>query len=109
MNIANTPQKQCAYNASKAGVIMLTKSLAVEWAPYRIRVNAIAPGYMKTELTAPFFQAGGDMIDRWMDFTPMRRAGQPGELGGIALYLASDASSFTTGGIFTIDGGYTCY
>jgi NAD(P)-dependent dehydrogenase (short-subunit alcohol dehydrogenase family) len=107
--IVNTPQNQIAYNVSKAGVIMLTKSLAAEWAPHNIRVNTIAPGYMKTDLTRPFFENGGEMVQRWMDLSPMGRPGTPDELGGIALYLASDASSFATGGVFVIDGGYTAW
>lgn len=107
--IANTPQPQSAYNASKAGVIMLTKSLASEWAQHHIRVNAIAPGYMKTALTKPFFEGGGEMVRKWMEMTPVGRPGTPEELAGIALYLASDASSFATGGVFTIDGGYTAW
>lgn len=107
--IANTPQPQSAYNASKSGVIMLTKSLASEWAQHNIRVNAIAPGYMKTALTKPFFEEGGDMVKRWMEMTPLGRPGNPEELAGIALYLASDASSFATGSVFTIDGGYTAW
>lgn len=105
--IANKPQEQCSYNASKAGVIMLTKSLAMEWSKYNVKVNTIAPGYMKTELTKPFFDQGGAMIEDWMGFTPMGRPGTPNELGGIVVYLASDASSFAQGSIFTIDGGYT--
>lgn len=104
--VVNTPQCQASYNASKAGVIMLTKSLAMEWARHNIRVNTIAPGYMKTELTKKFFDQGG-MTDTWMEMTPMGRPGNPEELGGIALYLASEASSFATGSVFTIDGGYT--
>lgn len=105
--IANKPQEQCSYNASKAGVIMLTKSLAMEWSKYNIKVNTIAPGYMKTELTKPFFDQGGAMIEDWMGLTPMGRPGTPNELGGIVVYLASDASSFAQGSVFTIDGGYT--
>lgn len=105
--IANTPQCQASYNSSKAGVIMLTKSLAMEWAPHNIKVNTIAPGYMKTELTKPFFENSEGMSEKWMDMTPMGRPGQPKELGGIALYLASEASSFVTGAVFSIDGGYT--
>ena len=105
--IANTPQCQASYNSSKAGVIMLTKSLAMEWAPHNIKVNTIAPGYMKTELTKPFFENGEGMSEKWMNMTPMGRPGQPEELGGIALYLASEASSFVTGAVFSIDGGYT--
>lgn len=105
--IVNTPQCQAAYNTSKAGVIMLTKSLAVEWAQHHIRVNTIAPGYMKTELTRPFFEGNSTMVQQWLDTTPMKRPGTPDELAGIAVYLASDASSFATGGVFVIDGGYS--
>ncbi|WP_130858700.1 SDR family NAD(P)-dependent oxidoreductase [Gracilibacillus phocaeensis] len=104
--VVNTPQYQASYNTSKAGVIMLTKSLAMEWAKHNIRVNTIAPGYMETELTKKFFEQGG-ITETWMGMTPMGRPGQPEELGGIALYLASEASSFATGSVFTIDGGYT--
>lgn len=103
--IANYPQPQCSYNASKAGVIMLTKSLASEWARYNIRVNAISPGYMRTELTAKFFE-DPETIRQWLDPTPMHRPGEPQELGGLAVYLASDASSFMTGSNVVIDGGY---
>ena len=105
--IVNTPQCQAAYNTSKAAVIMLTKSLAAEWAQHNIRINTIAPGYMKTELTRPFFEGNSDMVRQWAELTPMKRPGNPEELQGIALYLASDASSFATGGVFVIDGGYT--
>ncbi|WP_199671540.1 SDR family NAD(P)-dependent oxidoreductase [Salinisphaera sp. Q1T1-3] len=105
--IANVPQPQSAYNAAKSGVNMLTKSLAAEWGDRGVRVNAIAPGYMKTEITRAFFEQGGPMIDRWLSMTPMGRAGEPRELGGLALYLASDASSFVTGAVFSVDGGYT--
>jgi NAD(P)-dependent dehydrogenase (short-subunit alcohol dehydrogenase family) len=107
--ISNTPQCQCSYNASKAGVIMLTKSLAGEWAKHNIKVNTIAPGYMKTKLTKRFFEEGGDIIKKWMGMSPMGRPGEPHELEGIAVYLASDASSFATGGVFVIDGGYTVW
>ena len=107
--IVNTPQPQSAYNASKAGVIQLTKSLAAEWAPHHIRVNTIAPGYMCTEMTKPIFDEGGDWARRWMDFTPMRRPGQPEELGGLVVFLASDASSYCTGSVFMADGGYSCW
>lgn len=107
--IVNTPQSQASYNVSKAGVIMLTKSLASEWAKHNIRVNTIAPGYMKTELTRPFFEESGEMVQQWQSLTPMGRPGTPDELQGLALYLASDASSFVTGGVFVIDGGYTVW
>ncbi len=107
--IVNTPQNQSAYNASKAGVIHLTKSLATEWAPYNIRVNTIAPGYMMTRMTRPIFDENGEMVRRWMEMSPMKRPGQPEELGGAIIYLASDASSFTTGVVLPIDGGYMCW
>ncbi|WP_125612589.1 SDR family NAD(P)-dependent oxidoreductase [Specibacter cremeus] len=105
--IANVPQAQASYNASKGAVIMLTKSAAAEWASRGVRVNAIAPGYMETELTKPFFAAGGAQIDTWMAMTPMGRPGQPDELGGAAVFLASEAASFITGAVLSIDGGYT--
>jgi len=107
--IVNTPQNQSAYNVSKAGVIMLTKSLAIEWAKYNIRVNAIAPGYMKIGVAEKYFEEKGDMVKRWLLFTPMGRPGNPEELQGITLYLASEASSYATGAVFTIDGGYTSW
>lgn len=107
--IVNTPQNQASYNSSKAGVIHLTKSLATEWAPYNIRVNTIAPGYMLTAMTKHDFDENGPMVQRWMNMSPMKRPGEPDELGGAIVYLASDASTFTTGAVLTIDGGYTCW
>jgi len=108
--IVNQPQGQCSYNASKAGVIGLTKSLAAEWVKHNIRVNTIAPGYMMTELLQVLIDNGDQkMIKAWWDATPMGRPGKPDELGGIAVYLASEASSFATGSVFTIDGGYTVW
>lgn len=104
--IVNVPQKQAAYNISKAGVIMAVKSLASEWAEYGIRVNAIAPGYMRTEMTAPYF-ADPALCGGWLASTPLRRPGEPAELGGAVVYLASAASSFMTGHTLVIDGGYT--
>lgn len=102
-HIVNIPQPQVGYNASKAGVIMLTKSLAVEWADKNVRVNSISPGYIMTDLTK-----GNELIPRWEELSPYGRMGKPEELQGIALYLASDASSFTTGADFVVDGAYTC-
>ena len=107
--IVKTPQPQASYNASKAAVIHLTKSLASEWAQYNIRVNTIAPGYMKTDITRPVFEKGGEWPERWMSLTPMKRPGTPDELGGIVLYLASEASSFVTGSVFLVDGGYSIW
>jgi NAD(P)-dependent dehydrogenase (short-subunit alcohol dehydrogenase family) len=106
--IVNRPQPQTSYNASKAAVIHLTRSLAVEWAPYNVRVNAIAPGYMDTPMARPFFddpQYGG----LWIDAIPMKRPGHPEELAPLAVYLASEASSYVTGTTIVIDGGYTAW
>lgn len=106
--IANRPQPQASYNASKAAVIHLTKSLAAEWAPHGIRVNAIAPGYMDTPMARPFFedpQYGGV----WMDAIPMGRPGKPEELAPVAVFLASEASSYVTGTTIVVDGGYTAW
>ena len=107
-HIVNVPQPQCAYNASKAGVMQLTKSLAVEWAKKGVRVNSISPGYIGTELVlaAPHLKA---LIDQWNAMAPMGRLGKPEELMGIVVYLASDAASFTTGSDFVIDGAFTCF
>jgi NAD(P)-dependent dehydrogenase (short-subunit alcohol dehydrogenase family) len=105
--IVNTPQCQAAYNVSKAAVIMLTKSLAFEWAKHNIRVNTIAPGYMETEMVDQFRVQHQDKIDFWTSLTPLKRMGKPQELGGLAVYLASDASSYVTGSVCLIDGGYS--
>lgn len=102
--IVNRPQWQPVYNASKAAVHQLTKSFAVEWAPLGIRVNAIAPGYIKTEMAPvdePQFKA------RWIDDAPQQRYAMPEELGTTVVYLASEGSSFMTGSVIVIDGGYT--
>ena len=102
-HIVNIPQPQVAYNASKAGVIMLTRSLAVEWADKNVRVNSISPGYIMTDLIK-----GHELIPRWKELSPLERMGRPEELQGAALYLASDASTFTTGTDIVVDGAYTC-
>ena len=106
-HIVNTPQPQCAYNASKAGVIQLTKSLAVEWAQENVRVNSISPGYIGTELTlnSPTLKP---LVEEWNAVAPLKRMGRPEELQSIAVYLAGDTSSFTTGSDFLIDGAFTC-
>jgi len=105
--IVVTPQKQASYNSAKAAVILLTKSLAVEWAPYGIRVNAIAPGYMMTPPLEKMKAEDPDRWKYWMGRIPMQRVGQPPELQGAAIYLASDASSYVTGHTLVIDGGMT--
>jgi NAD(P)-dependent dehydrogenase (short-subunit alcohol dehydrogenase family) len=106
--ISNTPQPQSAYNVSKAGVIMLTKSLAGEWAKRGVRVNSISPGYIGTEMTK-LGMANSDWYADWIKFTPMGRVGEPREVATAVVYLASDASSYFTGSNLVIDGGYTCW
>jgi gluconate 5-dehydrogenase len=94
-----------AYASSKAGLLMLTKTLAVEWAKYDINVNAIGPGYIATELTAPL-QADKD-FNKWvLSKTPLGRWGQPEDLVGAAILLASKAGDFITGQIIYVDGGW---
>ena len=107
-HIANIPQCQCAYNSSKAGVIMLGKSLAIEWAKYGIRVNTISPGYIRTWSDIPLKpeEVGTSNFEQW---TPLRRFGAAEELGALIVYLTSDASSFVTGADYLIDGGYTAF
>lgn len=103
------PQQQCAYNSSKAGVIMLTKCLANEWAEKGIRVNAVCPGFTRTPLTAKRLDTPNDpAVKKWIGGTPMNRVANPDEMVGIVLYYASEFSSFTTGTCIPIDGGYTC-
>ena len=105
--IVNYPQNQCSYNASKAGVIQLTKNLSAEWARYNIRVNAISPGYMDTALNRLAELEAQKQI--WIDHTPQKRLGRVDDLNGLAVFLASDASSFMTGANIHIDGGYTVW
>ena len=106
--IVNYPQPQISYNPSKAGVHMFTKCLATEWAKYNIRVNAIAPGYIMTELTAPYLKERPDDVEKyWIGGAVQNRIGKPEELVGAVIYLASDASTYTTGEVITIDGGFT--
>ncbi|MBA3527988.1 MAG: SDR family oxidoreductase [Propionibacteriaceae bacterium] len=104
--IVNRPQWQPAYNASKAAVHQLTKSLAAEWAPSNIRVNALAPGYVKTEMAPvddPKFKP------RWIDDAAQQRYALPEEIAPTLVYLASEASAFMTGTVVVIDGGYTLF
>lgn len=107
-DIVNYPQPQAAYNAAKAGVIHLTKSLACEWAKHSIRVNCISPGYVHSPMM-PIETIPKEYMDIFYDRTPMRRVGTPEEIAPAVLYLASDASSFTTGAEIVIDGGYCCW
>ena len=107
-HIVNVPQPQCAYNASKAGVIQLTKSLAIEWAKRGVRVNSISPGYIGTDLVLTN-QNLIPLIEQWNAMAPMGRLGRPDELQAICVYLAGDASSFTSGSDFVVDGAFTCF
>jgi NAD(P)-dependent dehydrogenase (short-subunit alcohol dehydrogenase family) len=106
--IVNKPQPQAYYNASKAGVHHLTKSLAAEWGARGVRVNAVAPTYIATPLNA-FVKSNPAMYDAWIGGTPMARLGESDEIAAVVLFLASDAASLMTGSIVLADGGYTCW
>jgi NAD(P)-dependent dehydrogenase (short-subunit alcohol dehydrogenase family) len=104
--IVNRPQWQPAYNASKAAVHHLTRSLAAEWGPFGVRVNALAPGYIKTDMSPvdePRYRR------HWIEDAPLQRYGTVEELAPAILFLASDASSFVTGSVLVADGGYTTF
>ena len=103
----NVPQTQAAYNTSKAAVSMLTKSVAVEWLPLGIRVNAIAPGYFASDMTRDFVAENPEMAADWVSRVPAGRMGQPAELGDLVVYLASDRADYVVGQSIVIDGGYT--
>lgn len=104
--VANWPQPQVAYNAAKAGVDMIVKSAATEWARSGVRVNAVAPGYTATELTLAG-RSRPEWFEVWIERTPMGRMAEPREIADAVRFLASDAASFVTGSVLTVDGGYT--
>ncbi|MBS0958830.1 SDR family oxidoreductase [Leuconostoc pseudomesenteroides] len=105
-SIVNIPQWQASYNASKAGVIHLTRSLAVEWATYGIRVNSLSPGYIATPMSVDTPQ---ELKDAWTPLMPLHRMGTPEELVPAVLYLASKAASYTTGSDVLVDGAYSSF
>jgi len=106
--ISNHPQPQSAYNASKAAVIALTRSLAGEWAPRGVRVNSVSPGYIRTPLTE-LGMSKTEWSEVWLSQTPMGRLAEPEEIAPAVLYLASDAATFATGTNLVVDGGYTSW
>ena len=107
--IVNKPQPQSFYNASKAAVHHLTRSLAAEWGARGVRVNAVAPTYIETPLTAFGINESPEMYKVWLEMTPMGRVGQPDEIASVVHFLASDAASLMTGSIVLADGGYCCW
>lgn len=107
--ISNVPQRQVSYNASKAGVIHLVHTLAGEWAGAGVRVNAVSPGYIATDLTARLMEAEPALVAQWTARTPLGRLGTPQEVAEVILFLASQASGFMTGSNVIADGGYTVW
>lgn len=104
-SVVDWPQPQASYNASKAGVVQLTRSLASEWAEAGLRVNCVSPGYIATEMTMLGVQEG--WAETWLELIPVRRLGEPSEVANAVWYLASDASSYCTGTELTVDGGFS--
>jgi NAD(P)-dependent dehydrogenase (short-subunit alcohol dehydrogenase family) len=105
-SIVNRPQNQVGYNASKAGVVHLTRTCAAEWAPRGVRVNCISPGYTVT----PLLQAlPEELVEVWKSYTPTNRIGTPQDLQGATVYLASEASDCVTGHDLIVDGGYVLW
>ncbi|KAH7929685.1 NAD-binding protein [Leucogyrophana mollusca] len=105
-SIVNIPQPQTPYNASKAAVRHMASSLGVEWAKKGVRVNTLSPGYMLTKLTKTILAHDQDLKKTWESLTPMGKMGEPEDLAGAIVFLASDASRFMTGTEIRVDGGY---
>ena len=108
-DIVNTPQNQSYYNASKAAVHHLCRSLAAEWAARGVRVNSVAPGYIRTQMTLFGIEENPQLGAEWLERTPMKRLGDPDEIAATVLFLASDAASWLTGSIIVADGGYVLW
>ncbi len=108
-HVVNDPQPQAHYNISKAGVIMLTKSLGMEWAKRGVRVNCVSPGYIATDLVKGVLELNTTWRDRWLSLSPMGHLGEPNDVANAVWYLASDASKFATGTDLVVDGGYTSW
>lgn len=104
-HISCTPQHEAAYNASKAGLVMLAKSLAVEWGKRGIRVNSVSPGYIMTEMTKAI--GDSEMINGWISMSPTGTLGEESDIGGAVVYLLSGAARYTTGAEIIIDGAFT--
>jgi galactitol 2-dehydrogenase (L-tagatose-forming) len=100
------PQRHLAYSVSKAGVAQMSRCLSTEWAPYKIRVNAVAPGYVATEMP---LAAGEELVDEWMKMIPINRFIEPKEIADVVAFLASPASSSITGHVLITDGGYSVW
>jgi sorbose reductase len=107
--IVNKPQPQAHYNTSKAGVIMLTKSLAAEWAKYNINVNSVSPGYTLTPLVDNLLKSQPDYANRWKALIPLGRFAEPSDIVGAVIFLASDAANYITGHNLVVDGGYSVW
>ena len=105
--VVNIPQHQVSYNASKAAVDQLTKSLAVEWISKGIRVNAVAPGYFLSDMTRKFLDTNEELGKYWNHLIPAGRMGEPADLDGLVTFLASDVSKYVVGESIVIDGGYS--
>ena len=105
--ISNRPQRQAHYNAAKAGVHHLSRSLAGEWAARGVRVNSVAPGYIDTAMSGPGLRA--EIGQSWLNDTPMRRGGRPDEVASVILFLASEAASLLTGSVIVADAGFTIW
>lgn len=108
-SIVNKPQPQAGYNVAKAGVVMLTKSLAAEWATRGVRVNSVSPGYIGTEMLNKGLKEYPDWGTTWLEMTPMGHLGRPTDVAHAVWYLASDAAAYATGTDLIIDGGYTVW